>query len=303
MLPEPIHAKHIHAKKVYLINNAKLSFTLFLTLLLFSFISKSAFSDYAIAYGYTPKYARNFAHFDYVNPDAEKVREQACDFFANSKSFGGARKQDKNDGLRGGMSAWGRIRKYLRTAFVLNVVSIRTSLLKRNPTRKAVAALLPNKNIQESIIPLSCNAIDMTNGKVEIFSENNIREAVNAGTAVGIVFPPYLWNGTHYTDAAPISSVPAYASRKLGSDIVLAIDIRTSVPEMPAFHNGFDVISRIEMTSSKIHNDKEVASADFVLTPPVLDILWGDFSDVEKIINIGRESAKAIIPELKKSLE
>lgn len=36
------------------------------------FISKSAVSDYAIAYGYTPKYSINFSHFDYVNPDAPK---------------------------------------------------------------------------------------------------------------------------------------------------------------------------------------------------------------------------------------
>jgi len=36
------------------------------------FISKLAFSDYAIAYGYTPKYSKNFTHFDYVNPQAPK---------------------------------------------------------------------------------------------------------------------------------------------------------------------------------------------------------------------------------------
>ncbi len=36
------------------------------------FISKLAFSDYAIAYGYTPKYSKGFTHFDYVNPQAPK---------------------------------------------------------------------------------------------------------------------------------------------------------------------------------------------------------------------------------------
>ncbi len=44
----------------------------FLVFFLFSFISKSALSDYGIAYGYTPKYSKNFSHFDYVNPDAPK---------------------------------------------------------------------------------------------------------------------------------------------------------------------------------------------------------------------------------------
>ena len=45
---------------------------LFLVLLFSIFISKSAFSDYAIAYGYAPKYKKDFSHFDYVNPDAPK---------------------------------------------------------------------------------------------------------------------------------------------------------------------------------------------------------------------------------------
>ncbi len=244
-----------------------------------------------------------FAGMYGFNPDAKKIKTEACDFFANSKLFGGAKKQDKSDGLRGGMTVWGRIRKYLKTASLLNIVSVRNSLLKNNPTKKAVDVLLPDKDIKESTIPLSCNAIDMTNGRIKIFKEGNIREAVNAGTAVGIVFPPYLWNGIHYTDAAPISSVPTNAVRELGADVVLAIDIRTSVPKMTAFHNGFDVISRIEMTSSKILNDQEIASADFVLTPDVLDIFWGDFSDVEKIINLGKTAAKKIIPEIKERLK
>ncbi|MHC4873017.1 MAG: hypothetical protein ACYTFY_14335, partial [Planctomycetota bacterium] len=82
-------------------------------------------------------------------PDAEKVHKKACDFFANSRLFGGARKQDKKDGLRGGLTIWGRIRKYLRTAFVFNILAARSSLLKRNPARKAVEALLEDKDIKD----------------------------------------------------------------------------------------------------------------------------------------------------------
>lgn len=234
-------------------------------------------------------------------PDAYKVREKACEFFAHSKLFGGARKQ-KKDGLRGGITFWGRVKKYIRTAFVFNILAVRSSLLRRNPARKAVEALLDGKDIKESKIPLSCNALDMTDGKLATFYDGNIKDAINAGTAVGIVFPPYPWNGKHYSDAAPVSSVPVYAARELGADVVLAIDIRTDVPKMEAFHNGFDVVSRIEMISSKILNDREVASADFTLTPPVLDIFWGDFSDVESIIKIGEDAAREILPQLKEKL-
>lgn len=47
-------------------------YTLFFIFLSFLIISKSAFSDYGIAYGYVPKYNRDFTHFDYVNPNAPR---------------------------------------------------------------------------------------------------------------------------------------------------------------------------------------------------------------------------------------
>jgi len=41
-------------------------------LFVFLFISRSVMADYALAYGYSPKYPENFSHFDYVNPEAPK---------------------------------------------------------------------------------------------------------------------------------------------------------------------------------------------------------------------------------------
>ncbi len=67
MLPEPIRALKGHTASYH----THFCNILFTFICLF-FISKSAFSDYAIAYGYSPKYTKDFSHFDYVNPDAPK---------------------------------------------------------------------------------------------------------------------------------------------------------------------------------------------------------------------------------------
>ncbi|MCK5649006.1 MAG: ABC transporter substrate-binding protein [Gammaproteobacteria bacterium] len=70
MTPEHIRRIEGHVIKGHTASKSTLLLT-FLCLCCF-FISKSAFSDYAIAYGYTPKYSKNFSHFDYVNPNAPK---------------------------------------------------------------------------------------------------------------------------------------------------------------------------------------------------------------------------------------
>ncbi|MCW8932985.1 MAG: extracellular solute-binding protein [Gammaproteobacteria bacterium] len=62
----------IHAIKGRMTCHSSMPYIILLIFSFFFFISKSAFSDYAIAYGYTPKYPKNFSNFDYVNPGAPK---------------------------------------------------------------------------------------------------------------------------------------------------------------------------------------------------------------------------------------
>jgi NTE family protein len=236
------------------------------------------------------------------NPDADAVKEKAEDFFKNSILFGGSKKQDKDDGLRGGITVWKRVKKHLRTFFVFNVLALRSSLLPMNPMKSAVNALLPEADIKDTKIPLCCNALDMTEGKPVFFHEGSVRDAVLGGTTVAVVFAPYKWNGKHYNDAAPVSSIPVYSARQMGADVVLGIDIRTDIGTMPAFHTGFDVVSRVEMISSKLLNDREANTADILIKPDVMDFFWGDFSDVDTIVEKGAEAARAILPQLKEML-
>ncbi|MCU7939911.1 MAG: extracellular solute-binding protein [gamma proteobacterium symbiont of Bathyaustriella thionipta] len=58
----------LNSYKISIVQNS----TLYIVFFCLLSISKLAVSDYAIAYGYTPKYNKNFSHFDYVNPDAPK---------------------------------------------------------------------------------------------------------------------------------------------------------------------------------------------------------------------------------------
>ncbi|MBN1256370.1 MAG: patatin-like phospholipase family protein [Planctomycetes bacterium] len=236
-------------------------------------------------------------------PDAEAVSRKAAHFFSTSPIFGQDRKPPKdNGGLSGGNGLGGRIKKYFRTATVFNILAARSSLRRRNPTAVAVKALLPDKDISEAVIPLACNALNLTAGKLMNFTAGNIRRAVLAGTAVAIVFPPVKWNGGYYTDAAPVSSVPVNAARELGADVVLAVDIRSPMVEAKSFHTGFEVVSRLESISSNILNNTEINSAEIVIKPEVQDIFWGDFSDIDRVIALGREATKNVIEDIRKAL-
>ncbi|MFW5856936.1 MAG: patatin-like phospholipase family protein [Planctomycetota bacterium] len=237
-------------------------------------------------------------------PDAPAVRERAVRFFSTSPHFGGHRRPARDDGglsCTGG--AWSRLRKHLRTFFVFNMLSLRPSLLRTNPSMHAAAELLPDADIAEAALPLALNAIDLVHAEAVALTRGNVRAAVEAGTTVGIVFPPYRWNGGRYLDAAPVSSVPVHAARSLGARTVVAVDIRSPVEPAHGFHTGFDVVSRLEMTSSRLLNDREIASADVVIRPDVQEFFWGDFTAVEIIVERGRAAAREALPALRRVLD
>jgi NTE family protein len=235
-------------------------------------------------------------------PDAAEVKRQAFRYFAGSSLFGLTPKPPKNDGLQPRYGLWGGIKKYVRTVTISNIISFRKSLLRKNQAHQAIDDLLPDADIEDAQIPFACNALNLTDAMLETFTTGKLRPAVKAGTAVGVVFPPYHHAGKVYVDAAPVASVPVEACRRLGAEVVLAVDIRTPVPVPMAIQNGFDVISRVEMIESNLINSREAAQADFLLRPEVGDVFWGDFTRLEGVIAAGEKAASEMLGEIKAAL-
>ncbi len=227
--------------------------------------------------------------------NAEDVTERAVKYFQKSSLFGSSRKPSRNDGLQARTGIMGWIGKYIATASIANWVSLRRSLLRKNPARAAIKTLLPESGIDSLPLPFAAVALNLSKGETTTFTNGSIQDAANAATAVGIVYPPYEINEELYVDAAPISSVPVFAARNLGVDVVVAIDIRSPLPYPFPIQHGFDVLRRIESMESKIINDREADTADILLKPDTGNVFWGDFTNLAPIIQAGED---AIIPQL-----
>ncbi len=227
-----------------------------------------------------------------LDPDAEALHERVVSYFAGSRLFGMHPRPARNHGLQPRRGVGGWILRYLRTAAISNVISFRRSLLRKNPAHQAIQDLVPDCSFGEARLPLACNALDLGAGALATFLEGPLRPALAAGTAIGVVFPPYKWNGTLYADAAPVSAVPVAACRRLGADKVLAVDVRTPMPKTVPLQNGFDVISRMEMIASQHLNNAEADQADVLLRPDVGEIFWGDFTHLERVIAQGEAAAR-----------
>lgn len=231
--------------------------------------------------------------------DAAAVREKVGKFFYKDSAFGGKR---KGDGLERGTGAWVWCKRCLRALFISNVLSFRKGFLWGNPCKKAIAALIPDIDVGELQIPFSSVALNLDDGRLENFTAGRLRDVIYAGTNVGVVFAPFAWNGKSYIDAAPVRSVPAAEARALGGQVVLAVDIRSPLPQNYRVQNGMDVVLRLEQIESSIINGQTLAHADLVIRPEVNGVFWGDFSRTEEIIKIGEDAVAAVLPRLKELL-
>ncbi len=236
------------------------------------------------------------------NPDAAAFEQQMIRYFRDHPLFGRHRRPARSDGLGAGQSRWSRWRKYLRTAAFANINAARPFLLRRNPTHRAIRDLVPDRAFSETALPFACNALDLTHGRLVTFTGGPLHAALRAGTSIGFVFPPEPMDGALYVDAAPLSSVPVRACRGLGASVVLAVDLRTELPDPFPIQNGFDIISRIESMESRALNSQEVAEADVVIRPDVGGVFWGDFTQVDDVAAAGAAALREALPRLREVL-
>jgi len=234
-----------------------------------------------------------------IEPNAAALRERAVGYFAKSPLFGRDPKPARDDGLKREPTLLGRVGKFAWTLGLANWLACRRSLFRRNIAFRAIDDLVADIDIGATALPFACTALDLTAGRPAIFRSGRLRDALKAGTSVGVIFRPYAWQGIEYVDAAPISSVPVRACRGLGAERVIAVDIRA--PLSPGFRtrDGFDVISRIETVESTLLNDAEVAEADLVLRPDVSSIFWGDFTRVNDAVAAGEAAVRSAAEKIR----
>lgn len=234
---------------------------------------------------------------------AAAVRQNSMEYFCGSKLFGMNPKPARNDGLHIRPGLWGWFKKFARTLSIATVIGARRGLIKRNIVHEAIDSLVPDNAFADLALPFACVALDLTNGELKTFAQGSVRQATKAGTAVGVVYPPFLWNDREYADAAPVASVPVNACRALGVDVVLAVDIRTPKPVPFFVQNGFDVISRVEMIQSSQLNDAECDSADMIIKPDVGDVFWGDFTKLPDVVKRGEDAMRARLDDVQELLQ
>lgn len=152
--------------------------------------------------------------------------------------------------------------------------------------------------IEQMKLPLGIVATDLDSGEAILFQRGDTGEAVRASSAVPAIFSP-VRIGTHeYVDGGLVSPVPVRFARRMGAELVIAVDI-ASPPGGNSTGDPFKILLQTFAIMSRSISRLELRDADIVIRPPLQGISSADFGARQRAVIAGREAAQQALAPLR----
>ena len=174
--------------------------------------------------------------------------------------------------------------------------------LRGEALAKYVNAQVGQKPIEALPMPLGIVATDLNSGNDIVFQRGDTGTAVRASSAVPAIFQPVKIGNHEYVDGGLVSPVPVRAARKMGAELIIAVDI-SSPPESASAAGTIDILLQTFTIMGKSINSLELQSADLVVRPQLQGISSADFGARKRSIEAGRQAMLAALPQLRALIE
>lgn len=177
-------------------------------------------------------------------------------------------------------------------------------LFKNKSFMKTLEDHIGKMNIEDCKIPFSAVATDVENGNEVVLSKGNLRDAIQASTALPIIFPPAKIDGRLLMDGGFVNPVPADVVRNMGAEFVIAVDVSSQWLNLEEESFGpsriYNLIPRmLEVIEYQLAR-RILPQANVVLTPPVLGYRIFQFNDAREIIKCGENETRNKLNEIYK---
>ncbi len=149
--------------------------------------------------------------------------------------------------------------------------------------------------------PFVAVATRLEDGERTVFARGNTGQAVRASSSIPGVFQPVSIGRYRYVDGGVVSPVPVDAARQLGADLVIAVDISSKARgQTPSGLLG-TIGQTIAIMGQKL-GEAELARADIIVRPHVLDIGGADFTQRATAMLEGEKAALAVLPQIRERM-
>jgi len=159
-----------------------------------------------------------------------------------------------------------------------------------------------NSHIENFKLPFYAVATDIQSGEEIIFSSGNTGIAVRASCSIPGIFKPVLIGDRFYADGGLVSPVAVDAAKRLGADVVIAVDIASDVDTSKPAGTIDMILKSVTIMHSQIAST-QLSHADVVIRPRVGYISSSDFTKRHEAVLEGEKAATAALPEIQSIID
>jgi NTE family protein len=156
---------------------------------------------------------------------------------------------------------------------------------------------LRNAPMEKLRIPFYAVATDIQSGSEVVFGNGNTGTAVRASCSIPGIFRPVNISGRMYVDGGVVSPVAVDAARRLGADVVIAVDISGDVATTAPTGTIDTILQAITIMNSKL-SAIQLSRADVVIKPKVGFIGSADFSKRHEATLEGEKATLEVLPKI-----
>jgi len=176
-------------------------------------------------------------------------------------------------------------------------------LIKGRRIEELIRLLTKNISIEQGTVPYGCTAVDICTGELKEFTSGVLYQAIRASISIPGVFTPYEVDGEMYIDGGVLERVPTGTARRLGAEVVLAVDVgeRGQVRERPK--NIIETMrDTLAITDWAMWKEQQ-KDADLLIVPDVYGIDPLSSKDSKVCMELGRKAAAEMMPKIKELIK
>ena len=180
-------------------------------------------------------------------------------------------------------------------------------LMKWTKTRRLMTSFLEDCEFSDLAIPFSCVAVDLKTGKLQVFREGNVLDAIFASSSMPTVFRPVEKDGMIFVDGGVLCRVPVRQVKDMGADVVVAVDVLGKCSEVEKVPKMFSLLPRVYdlIDTEKTQSQRRAARryTDFWIEPAMGNVSQYKLKYSEEVYEAGYHSGKEYAPKIRKALE
>lgn len=231
-----------------------------------------------------------------MNPNSEVIYQKFAEFLL-SPMYRGIHLERLNR-RKDHESFFAQVTTSVKERVVINLAQSRMSLATPKKVFPILEFFLGDHQFSETLIPFAAVSVDLYTGKEVIFTEGDITRAVASSSAIPGFLPPIKDDGRLLVDGFVLNPVPILPARKLGADIIIAVDVGQTLITRTELNNIIDIIFRSNQITARKYNALLLEQADLVLRPAVGHFHWTEFKHLNEIVLAGEKVAQAKLPEI-----